>query len=919
MCATTGQNARDRGVWGRGAPGLTRGGTLLCLTVLGLACWFLGTGAVHPRVACAEESLVLERGEKVTEDDEIYLMRDARTQRILYCITFFVSQPKPGDGLRYCGRVFDSVEEDVQPGSGFDSDDMSDRRKVAAGLDYIAYHGFFGDTTMRLGKVTGDAGRLYLTTQLAIYHVLEQQSGDSVALDDGNITPEISEAADDLYYAAMSYADKALQGGEYPERRTALWYSDATSDDCQNVITREPRGRIRVQKASAEPLLTEGNPGYSLEGARFGIYRDEECTETHKIAEIVTDATGCAKTEDELPSADYWIRELTPPKGFAPSSEPVKVHVADGPQTVTVRNHSRLFPISVLLAKVDAETHAVSPRVGASLAGAQFNVAYYAGPNGDGTDPVRSWSLKSDEEGRVCLDADHLMDTEEMQQPFFQDSDGNVGLPLGTLVVTETIPPEGYGLPESHTWTFHIKQDDNGKPAIAEQTDEGEVILAGAKTIEEPPSRGDIEFHKVEEGSGRPMANVVFRVTSTATGESHLVMTDEHGHFSSRATAHGKNTNALDAALDRDGTVDESKLAADTGVWFYGYKSDGGKPISAVNDSRGTFPVGTYRFEELHTSATQGHGLRSFDVNVTGDGTLVDAGTVEDPVPNLATVARDATDQDKYLSREGTVTIEDTVRYSGLTPNEEYALTCTLHRPETGDVLADASGKPYEGHATFTPKGECGEQVVQVELDSLPADVGCIVAYEVLTQGEYEIARHEDPQDLDQTLYIPSMATTLVDPGDGNHSIVAEGTTVLDDTVSYRGLIPGQTYRVEGHLVDRSSGRPLQGADGKEVSSSVEFTPDASEGKVHVSFGIDTSQLGGHQVVAFETLMQEDTVICTHDDLNDADQTVTVMRRLALPNTGSHSAAVVILVGTLLVALGTLGRMLPPPSSPRTF
>lgn len=434
--------------------------------------------------------------------------------------------------------------------------------------------------------------------------------------------------------------------------------------------------------------------------------------------------------------------------------------------------------------------------------------------------------------------------------------------------------------------------------------------MTQAKVISEPTIRGDVEFDKVEEGSDRAMPNVVFRVTSTATGETHLVMTDEQGHFSSRSTAHSQRTNELDAAMGEGDTLDESKLTQGAGIWFYGYQTEGSDRPSPVDDARGSFPAGTYRFEELRTTAAQGHGLCSFEITINDEGSLVSHGAVSDPVIGLETSARDAVDQDKYLAESGKVAIEDIVSYSGLTPNQEYLLTCSLHHADTGDALVDSSGGAVEGQVAFTPSESFGQQTVSVDLADLPPDVSRIVAYERLTQDGQLVASHEDPLDPHQTLYVPRLSTTLIDQQDGDSAVPADAKSTLDDTVSYRGLIPGQTYQIVGRLVDRSGGEVLKDADGKEVTSSTEFTPATSDGEIHVLFEVNGQGKADHSLVAMESLMQDGRLICSHDDLDDPSQTVSVVRRFSsLPNTGARSLPAVLLTGEVLLSLAALGAI----------
>lgn len=79
------------------------------------------------------------------------------------------------------------------------------------------------------------------------------------------------------------------------------------------------------------------------------------------------------------------------------------------------------------------------------------------------------------------------------------------------------------------------------------------------------------------------MAGIPFRITSVTTGESHMIMTDANGYFSSASNyvKHSENTNTGQA---------------ESGIWF-GLNSGG--EMSEVNDDNGAFPYDTYKMEEL--------------------------------------------------------------------------------------------------------------------------------------------------------------------------------------------------------------------------------------------------------------------------------------------------------------------------------
>lgn len=130
-----------------------------------------------------------------------------------------------------------------------------------------------------------------------------------------------------------------------------------------------------------------------------------------------------------------------------------------------------------------------------------------------------------------------------------------------------------------------------------------------------------------ERGMGR-LSGIPFLVTSETTGESHVVVTDANGQIDTASSwnPHSQRTNANDAAVSADGTVDEAALDPDAGVWFTGATDVTTDPI----DSLGALPFDTYRVEELRVAANERLELVSLTITVTRHGTDVDGGTVDD-------------------------------------------------------------------------------------------------------------------------------------------------------------------------------------------------------------------------------------------------------------------------------------------------
>ena len=268
--------------------------------------------------------------------------------------------------------------------------------------------------------------------------------------------------------------------------------------------------------------------------------------------------------------------------------------------------------------------------------------------------------------------------------------------------------------------------------------------------------------------------------------------------------------------------------------------------------------------------------------------------TVTITKPTLSTTAVDGLDADKNLIGEGDVTIVDTVKYKNVTPGKTYKVTGTLYEKVTdkdGKVtkkqLLDADGNPVTAETEFVPEDTYGTVDVTFAFDA--SDLKAkdkVVAFESLSLNGKELASHADIEDKSQTVTItkPEVGTTAKDGLDGNKTVVSDTEVSVVDTVKYKNVTPGKTYKVSGTLYEKVtdkdgkvSKKQLLDADGKPVTAETEFVPDDTYGTVDVTFTFDGSLLKDNTpVVAFESLSYKDKEIASHSDIEDEDQTVTM-------------------------------------------
>ena len=639
------------------------------------------------------------------------------------------------------------------------------------------------------------------------------------------------------------------------------------------------KGYIELQKASTCTNVSDNNKLYSLAGAEFSIYD----ASGKFVQKLTTNEKGETGRSGLLTAGTYTVKETKAPEGYY-AADDFTVTVNAGQVTKkTVGDKPYDDPISMLVGKFDGEkTYNGAgnlPQGSATLADAEFTVDYYDTFDYDNYDdlkkadiePTRSWTFKTDEDGYALLSTEDFVSGDALYY-----NDQNIAcIPRGTIVVRETKAPTGY-----------LKSNAVSFQKILEGSNPDSLLTYNTAEVPEQVYRSDFEFTKKAENGSDRLAGVPFKVTSLTTGESHIAVTDENGYFSSASSwnAHDGNTNANDWALTADGTIDSSKLNASAGFWFGNNTvvgEDGnattGDALKADN-SLGAMPFDTYSVEELRCTANEGYALVNTTVTVSRNGVSIDFGTLDDPEPEIHTTAYDASDSDHYIG-VGTVKVTDKVEYSHLVAGKTYTVTGEVHDAKTGDVLK-VNGKTVTAEKTFTADESHGSVTVDFSFDNYDLAGKTLVVYETLTDAKgAKLAEHKDKDDVSQqvTVLTPKLSTSAVSEADNSKSVTAEGDATVTDYVRYTGLTAGQTYTLTGTLMDKSTKKAFEDADGNPVTATAEFTAEAESGTATVTFTFDASGIKtGTKLVAFETLSTNGIEIANHKDINDIDQTVTV-------------------------------------------
>ena len=287
----------------------------------------------------------------------------------------------------------------------------------------------------------------------------------------------------------------------------------------------------------------------------------------------------------------------------------------------------------------------------------------------------------------------------------------------------------------------------------------------------------------------------------------------------------------------------------------------------------------------LDASALAGEAVVVFETlyqdnkEVASHADLEDEGqTVTFGKPPIGTTA--TIDGEKTAAPTEQITITDTVEYSGLTVGQEYRLAGVLMDKATGEPLLIGEGEEQAqvtSEATFTPTESSGTIDVLFTFDASALTGKAVVVFETLYIGEEEVTSHADIEDEGQTVtFVEGSRIGTTATVDGQHTTAPSGEVTIVDEVAYSGLTPGETYKVSGILMDKATGEPLLvGEEQTQVTAEVEFTPEAAEGTVELTYTLDASELAGISVVVFETLYLGDVEVTSHADIDDENQTVT--------------------------------------------
>ena len=686
-------------------------------------------------------------------------------------------------------------------------------------------------------------------------YTLTVKAGETATLKVSD-TPKVTDNLIELFKIDMETSNGTPQGNAALEGAEFVWkYYDGyfTKDNLPSAPTRTWTTKTIAEKDSNNEVhyITRLADSYKVLGDSFYTQNGTIC----------------------LPLGTITVEEKTAPNGYllegaymqaAGSSEQIKgVYVAQITEDGELAALSGSNQYSVLdkvirggvkIQKRDLETKDTKAQGGATLKDTAFEII----------------SLN---DNAVLVDG-KLYNKNEVVKTIHTGVDGIATtaadtLPYGKYRIEESNAPEGYLTDGAKPIEFEITED--GK--IVDLTDEAHSIYNQIK-------RGDIEGVKIGAGTHKRLANVPFRITGKTTGESHIIVTDANGQFSTSSdwVSHKQNTNAGKTSED--------------GIWF---------GTSTPDDSKGALLYDTYTIEELRCDSNKGMTLiPAFDVVVSRNKVVVDLGTLTDeyePEITIHTTATDKVTGEKSIVAGKNVTIVDTVTLDGLTKGTKYQLKgWQMVKSENAQLLID--GQPVESNYTFTAKKSEMEVEVSYTFNASALGGKDLVTFEELydlsnPDEPIKVAEHKDIEDEGQTVTIEERVieihTNAVDKATGEKMIVAGKEVTVIDTVTLDGLEKGTTYQLKGWQMVKSENAQLL-IGGEPVESDYTFTAKDSSMEVQIAFTFNASELAGKDLVTFEELYDlsnpdEPTKVAEHKDIEDEGQTVTITERIITMHT----------------------------------
>ena len=664
-----------------------------------------------------------------------------------------------------------------------------------------------------------------------------------------------------------------------------------------NYATYNYDDKTTVTKTSSNTALTGDNACYSLEGTKYGLYNSSDTL----IHEFVLDKDGKTDTYKFTNLNDkYYVRELSAGKGYMINTKKYNVDLSAPTSTGLVTVKVSDDPISsdgkLILEKKDTDCWGTV--TDAQMSGAVFRVDYYdstsiesykdlTGEDGS-TKPKPKASVEISGKDISANTAQFEISFKTLSEAdsngYFSKLKGLNKLPLGTYVITEIKAPEGYTVA------------DQTKPLIMKIRQEG---------------NNAVTYYTADPSLFQVLEDKIILSEKTALGKAKLLKK---------------------ITINEDDETDTSAYSPEGTTYEIYYKTSGklavtvifgkdGKPaeiiypdgIKATNEG-GTIilPAGDYCAKETHS----GYGLyldtSEKEFTVTEDKVTAFEFSDEPMYTRfdcLLKKVRSSSLPDQIISM---IPVEgaqfDLSYYAGFYEGESYKDKTPSRR---WIFKTDEEGKLYyDAHHLVTGddlfENAVGEYIVPqgtYVLTEVKAPSGAVLSKEarvIVVRFAKDIVKGSsaDPEKTWASLstmfkesvtgikdgvmefyneYESSVSTVAVSTATGSKQIAAVTGVGITDTLTYKNLLPGYSYKIRAWLV-RSDGTIVV----KPFDTTIQISGEQERnGTVKIPFVIDAASLAGETLTVMEEIYiindeGKEILYLKHDDINNKDQQITV-------------------------------------------
>ena len=709
-----------------------------------------------------------------------------------------------------------------------------------------------------------NANQGYLLEQCVVWQRLSEYLGWQC----DNVRAAYSEISQDIQNEVYAGARAFVQANKGRYKCGGYIYT-GEGRDLGQFLAELNIGNAKIKKTTANEIVTNGNAMYTIAGATFGIFSDQNCS--NQIGTLTTNENG-ETNEVEVTAGNVYIKELSAPKGYKLDTTVHSLKVEAGKKAVlNVSDVPKVTETLVELFKIDMETGKATAQGDAALAGAEFTWHYYDGLYTKDNLPekaTRTWVTKTvakkDSNGNIHY-VTKLADAYKVSGDAFYTQNEKSVLPLGTLTVEETKAPDGYLLDGAYMQAGDSTEQIKGM-YLTQITEDGELaVLSGSNqySVSDQVIRGGVKIQKrdLETKDTKAQGSATLKDAAFA-----IISLNENPVLVERKL-YKKN---------------ETVKTIQTGI-------DG-----VATTSADLLPYGKYKLEE--TKAPEGYltdGAKAIEFSITENGKIIDLTDENHSIYNqikrgdLEGVKIGSGTHKRLVNVPFKITSKTTGKSHIIVTDKNgqfsTASDWASHKKNTNAGTSSEDGIWFGTSEPDDSKGALLYDTYEIAELACESNKGMklIPAFEVVVSRNkvtIDLGTLTDEYEKEITIH-----TTATDKKTGEKVIAAGKKVTIVDTVTLDGLEEGRKYQLKGWQMLKEENAELL-IDGKRVESDYTFVADIEKMKVEISYTFDASELGGQNLVTFEELYdlknpEEPVKVVEHKDIDDEGQTVLITER----------------------------------------